>query len=269
MSNMEKGAPKSGVKHKYGRIDTDYGARMFMTPAEEDGPIYMLNYMRYKEVAEYTDGDGKAISGKEADDLYNPTEVLHKFGADPVFFGDVIEQIGAQLPAWDRIGTVCYPTRKSFIEMESRKDFQEKHVHKAAGMAETFITCGLPMTDVSTGAASAKLQGTKPFVSVSAWRALETSSVDELKAALLAGVAHIEAVGGRVGAWFDVEGTIIGDGRRYDINCYNQYAEPADFHAALKAMQSDPACAMLFDDAKSDGYTVLVKPGIDKISPRP
>ena len=269
MSNMDSGLAKPGVKHKYGRIDTDYGARMFMTPPEEDGDIYMLNFMRYKEVADYAGADAPAISGKEADDLYNPTEVLNKFGADPVFFGDVVEQIGAQLPAWDRIGTVRYPSRKSFVEMETRKDFQEKHVHKAAGMAETFITCGLPMTDVTTGEASEALRGTKPFVSVSAWRALEGVSVDELKSALVAGIAHIEAAGGRVGAWFDVEGTIIGDGRRYDINCYNQYADTTHFHSALKAMQSDSACAILFDESKTDGYTVLVKPSIDKISPRP
>ncbi len=269
MSNMEQGIPKSGVKHKYGRIDTDYGARMFMTPPEEDGDIFMLNFMRYKEVADYASDDAPAISGKEADDLYNPTEVLNKFGADPVFFGDVVEQVGAQSPAWERIGTVRYPSRKSFVEMETRKDFQEKHVHKAAGMAETFITCGLPMSDVSTGPVSAQLQGTKPFVSVSAWRVLDGVSVDELKAALLAGISHIENAGGRVGTWFDVEGTIIGDGRKYNINCYNQYADPADFHVALQSMQSDAACSLLFDTSKTDGYTVLVKPAFDKISPRP
>lgn len=267
---LEKGAPPKGVKHRYGRIDTDYGAKMFMTPPEEDGDIFMLNFMRYHEVAAYSDGDdGEQISGKEADDRYNPTEVLHKIGADPVFFGDVITQVGAPSPAWDRIGTVRYASRKSFVEMQNRADFQEKHVHKSAGMAETFITCGLPMNDVATGPVSSQLVGTKPFVSVSAWRALEGITVVQLKQALLAGVRHIEAAGGRVGKWFDVEGTIIGDGRKYDINCYNQYPAPENFHVAIDAMSKDDACALLFNESQSDGYTVLVKPTIDKISPRP
>jgi len=42
------------------------------------------------------------------------------------------------------MGIVVYPTRRSFIEMQSRRDFKDKLVHKEAGMAFTVIMCALP-----------------------------------------------------------------------------------------------------------------------------
>ena len=42
----------------YGRIDRDYGIRLATTAPEDDGPVWMVNLMRYKERAEYTDGRG-------------------------------------------------------------------------------------------------------------------------------------------------------------------------------------------------------------------
>lgn len=109
-------------------------------PSEEDGPIYMVNLMKYHEVAQYEEDAGvdKAISGREADDRYNPAKVLNKIGADIVFAGDVLKNhVGTE--DWDRIAVVRYATRKSFIEMQSRPDFGEKHKHKAAGMLRTII----------------------------------------------------------------------------------------------------------------------------------
>jgi hypothetical protein len=41
-----------------------------------------------------------------------------------VFFGDVDQQLLGDAPVWDRIGVVKYPTRRSFIEMQSRPEFQ-------------------------------------------------------------------------------------------------------------------------------------------------
>ena len=38
-----------------------------------------------------------------------------------------------------------YPTRRSFIEMQQRSDFKDKHVHKEAGMEITFVIGCQPM----------------------------------------------------------------------------------------------------------------------------
>ena len=133
------------LKHKYGTTDKDYGIFLATRPPEEDGPIYMVNLMKYHEVAQYTEDAGveKPISGREADDRYNPSSILGKIGATIVFVGDVVRNRAGD-EDWDRIAIVRYATRKSFIDMQSRRDFADKHVHKAAGMQRTIIVCCRP-----------------------------------------------------------------------------------------------------------------------------
>ena len=50
------------LKHKYGRIDLDYATQLATTPPEQDGPIFMVNLMKYREVAQYADGRDWATS---------------------------------------------------------------------------------------------------------------------------------------------------------------------------------------------------------------
>ncbi|MFY8158784.1 MAG: hypothetical protein ACOVLJ_05035, partial [Ilumatobacteraceae bacterium] len=134
------------LKHKYGRIDLDYAAKLATTPPEQDGPIFMVNLMKYHEVAQYSSTDAPQVSGREADDKYNPASILNKIGADIVFVADVTKNhIGDE--DWDRIAIVRYATRKSFIDMQQRKDFAEKHEHKAAGMKRTTIVCCRPVDE--------------------------------------------------------------------------------------------------------------------------
>ena len=107
------------LKHKYGTTDKDYGIFLATRPPEEDGPIYMVNLMKYHEVAQYTEDAGveKPISGREADDRYNPSSILGKIGATIVFVGDVVRNRAGD-EDWDRIAIVRYATRKSFIDMQ-------------------------------------------------------------------------------------------------------------------------------------------------------
>ena len=134
-----------GGRVRYGLVDRDYGRKLATTAPEEDGPIWMVNLMRYREKADYTDGRESDISGKEADDLYAPIGPLKAIGAEPVFFADVDTQFLNGTPKWDRVGVVKYPSRRAFIEMQSRADFQALHHHKEAGMAETIVCGCLPM----------------------------------------------------------------------------------------------------------------------------
>lgn len=94
---------------------------------------------KYREVAAYADGCESAISGREADDLYAPIDVLTAIGAEIVFVADVDQQLLGDDATWDRVAIVKYPTRRAFIEMQVRPDFQEKHVHKDAGMDTTIV----------------------------------------------------------------------------------------------------------------------------------
>ena len=172
----------------YGTIDFDYAGHLATRPEEEDGPIWMVNFMRYKKVASYADG-GEQISGKQADNRYAPTDVLAKIGADIVFVGDVLDTDGS----WDRMAIVRYPTRKAFIDMQTREDFKEKKVHKDAGMEFTVIMCSLPLGPRN---GEGDGSGTVQFVGFPAG----TPSPAPLEHAVM----------------FSVEGTIIGDERRWD-----------------------------------------------------
>ena len=134
------------LKHKYGKIDKDYAISLATRPEAEDGPIYMVNLMKYHEVAQYSDDaspGSKPISGREADDRYNPSSILSRIGAAIIFAGDVVGNADGP-EDWDRIAVVRYPTRKSFIEMQSRKDFGEKHTITVRFMPAALWTCFSP-----------------------------------------------------------------------------------------------------------------------------
>jgi len=189
------------LKHKYGTIDKDYGLHLATRPPEEDGPIYMVNLMKYHEVAQYTEDVGveRSISGREADDRYNPASILAKIGATIVFVGDVVSNRSGD-EDWDRIAIVRYATRKSFIEMQTRKDFGEKHVHKAAGMQRTIIVCCRPEDSSLDKRGRPKSDDDRLVAMVVRRTADRGAAFDALPNAV-----NLSA-----------EGTIIGDGRKWD-----------------------------------------------------
>jgi hypothetical protein len=229
------------LKHKYGTIDKEYGMFLATRPPEEDGPIYMVNLMKYHEVAQYTDdeGVGKEISGKEADDRYNPSSVLNKIGADVVFYGDVVSN-NKGTEDWDRIGIVRYATRKSFIDMQSRSDFGEKHVHKAAGMERTTLVCCRPL-DESIDARNRPMPLEDRLVAM----VVRQSSDRDAAFADLA-----EAV------QFGVEGTIIGDGRKWDTVQFIPVSSTAEVEAIAQRVSTE----------KGDAYVMGVQVTMDNIT---
>ena len=132
---------------RFGTIDTNYAVDLATREPENDGPIFMVNFMKYKAVAAYRDPStvDTEISGKDADDKYAPVDVLERIGAQVAFHGSVVAQGCAG--EWDRMGIVLYPSRRSFIDMQSRPDFKTKYVHKEAGMDYTIVMGALPVAD--------------------------------------------------------------------------------------------------------------------------
>lgn len=167
---------------RYGTVDRGYGMRLATCEPDADGGIYLLNLMKYRDEADYG-GAGAGVSGREADDRYSPVDVLHDIGAAICFAGDVVEAS----EDWDRVAVVRYATRRSFIEMQSRKDFQDKHIHKDAGMDHTIVLGTLPVGDLPTRAKPQR-------VLLEVWHGDPPPP---------AGPAST----------FEVEGTIVGDGR--------------------------------------------------------
>jgi len=196
---------------RYGRIDKDYATALATCEPAADGGIYMLNLMKYRTEADYGAGGEHGVSGREADDRYAPVDVLESIGAVICFSADVAQ--GSE--AWDRVAVVRYPTRRSFIEMQTRGDFQEKHVHKAAGMDHTIVMGTLP-----SGALPGRAKPQQMLLEV--WDG-------SAPAALVAGPA----------ATFEVEGTIVGDERRWTGARYTPIERDVDFplHVASTSHQ--------------------------------
>jgi len=193
------------LEHPYGTINVELvGGWLHMKP-EDDGPFWALNLMKYVEVANYDD-DRPAVSGRDADDAYSPLGPLAAVGAAVAYLGDVKDQpLGS--PDWDRLGIVRYPTRAAFFAMQERKDFQEAHVHKKAGMDFTIILACLPN---SHDDAAAPTDGELVLL-------IDKGSDD----------AFASVDGATQVALFDVEGVIIGDERRYDRARFVRVADDA------------------------------------------
>lgn len=262
---------------RYGQIDQEYGRRLATTEPAEDGPVWMLNLMRYHEVAQYDDGRDGFISGQEADDLYSPVDVLADIGAEPVFFADVDAQLLGDSPTWDRVAVVRYPTRRSFIDLQTRDDFKAKHVHKEAGMAETFVIgcqpIGSPSDDLDPATFPAWDDVPHPPtaedgpVTVLHLIRFHPGQADAEMVSYQNHAADVAVPHGvRISGWFGVEGTIVGDGRQWDQARFNAFPSKAAFMAVvldparLEAQHAHRAVAI------ADTYTMILRPSIDRLS---
>ena len=273
----------SSTSPRYGTVDRDYGLRLATCDPADDGPIWMVNLMKYRAVADYSATDdgtmGAAVSGREADDRYAPLDVLADIGAEVVFHGDVDQQLLGDGTVWDRVGIVRYPTRRSFIEMQSRDDFRERHVHKEAGMDRTIVMGCLPneVPDMPDGSNEVSWDEvphppTDDDGPVTVFHILSFKDPDsavhtpehmvryQTKAAESAS-RH----GVRVSAWFGVEGTILGDGRVWHQARANTFPSKAAFMAVVFDPERLEAQRNHREEAIADTYTMIVRghPGMD------
>ena len=266
---------------RYGIPDADYALRLATTPPELDGPVWMVNLMKYRDVADYADGRSTTISGREADDRYTPIEPLTAIGAEIVFAGDVDQQLLGDAPVWDRVAVVKYPSRRAFIDMQSRDDFQRLHVHKDAGMQETIVIGTVPFEVPAMPAGVDRPDWSDvPHPPTADDGPVMVVHVIRFEEAPAAGVspedmdeysAHAAKVagrhGGRVGGWFEAEGTIVGDGRTWHQVRFNAFPSKR----ALMEFVMDPsrleAQKQHREAAIADTYTMIVRPIVDGLTP--
>lgn len=267
----------SSNEPRYGTVNREYGMRLATTPPEEDGPVWMVNLMKYREMADYADGRDGAISGQEADDLYSPLESLQAIGAEVAFFGDVDQQLLGDGTVWDRIGVVKYPTRKSFVDMQSRPEFQESHKHKDAGMEKTFVIGCQPMEGLEPPSDFQPVDWADvphpptdedgPVIVLHVLRFEDAAAADQTPADMEAyqSAAAIVASkhGAKISGWFAVEGTIIGDGRSWHQVRFNLFPSKAAFMAVVADPARLEAQKAHREAAIADTYTMIVRPTIN------
>ena len=265
-------APKATVR--YGQINTTMIKSWLRMDAAEDGPFWAVNLMKYRAVADYADGRSTTRSGREADDEYTPYESLRAIGAQIVFVADVDTQLLGHSPAWERIGVVKYPSRHAFIQMQSRPDFVEKHVHKDAGMEQTIVIACKPMPFPELPASTPDLASVPhpateddgPVVVLHVLRFNQGEGIDHMtsyqRAAGDAAIPH----GVRVSGWFLVEGTIVGDGREWDQVRFNAFPSKRAFMAVVSDPDRIKAQKAHRETAIADTYSMILRPRIDRIA---
>ena len=108
-----------------------------MEPGPE-GPIYMINLLKFKEHAEYEDGRDTQLTGYEAYQIYGKgvARLLPEYGGEVFFMGDVtFLSLGQVEELWDEVAIAKYPDRGSLVQMTSSEEWQALAVHRAAGLA--------------------------------------------------------------------------------------------------------------------------------------
>ena len=129
----------------------------FLEPGHE-GPIYMLNLLKFKEKAEYEDGRDTDLSGREAYAIYGRAvaEILPKFGGRPIFVADVtFLALGEVEELWDEVAIAMYPNRGALVAMSSSEEWRTAAVHRTAGLKgqlniETVAPAGAPFLQALT-----------------------------------------------------------------------------------------------------------------------
>ena len=262
---------------RYGQIDTGYGRRLASTSPDEEGPVWMVNLMSYRSAADYADGRDSVISGREADDLYTPTAPLAAVGAEIVFAADVQDQLLGDEPKWDRVAVVKYPTRRSFIDMQQRDDFQRLHEHKDAGMARTIVMGTQPMLGANWGIFDLPDWSEVPHPPTTDDGEVMVVHVlsfhDEVGAQSPADMESYSSRAGQVAAphgarvtgWFAVEGTIIGDGRRWDQVRFNTFPSRRAFMAVVMDPDRLGAQRDYREPAIADTYTLVTRPIVNRL----
>ncbi len=221
--------------YSYGEPNWDTVGRWLHLGPAQDGPVWMLNLMKYRPVAAYDDERHATVSGREADDAYAPVGPLAAVGAMVALFGDVVDQPAGE-PTWDRVAIVRYPTRLAFFEMQERDDFKKKYVHKEAGMEFSIVMGCLPVLP---------LPGPGPT---------ETSGPLVMRVRRLSGVGPrwSEPTGFVPVATFDVDGVVLGDGRNWDDVRFDRLGR-ADLAEAVAA------------DGVDEQVVAVIEPSIDRL----
>ena len=109
---------------------------------DKGGPIRMLNLLKFKEFADYGDGNDTEISGAEAYQLYaaEVVPIISKTGGEVVFSGQANTLvIGDGELEWDMVSIVEYPSVAAFLGMTSSEEYQKIHVHREAGLEHQLL----------------------------------------------------------------------------------------------------------------------------------
>ena len=102
-----------------------------------DGPIFMINLLKFKDKADYADGRDTDLTGRQAYQLYGAgvAGLLPEYGGRIFFMADTtFLPLGQVEELWDEVAIAAYPDRGSLVRMSQSAEWQALAVHRAAGL---------------------------------------------------------------------------------------------------------------------------------------
>jgi uncharacterized protein (DUF1330 family) len=105
-------------------------------------PIRMLNLLKFREFAQYSDGTDTGLSGAEAYQRYaaEVVPIILKAGGEIVFSGQANTLvIGDGELEWDMVSIAEYPSVTAFLGMTSSDEYQKIHIHRDAGLEHQLL----------------------------------------------------------------------------------------------------------------------------------
>ncbi|MFN4355835.1 DUF1330 domain-containing protein [Parvibaculum sp.] len=112
----------------------------FFGPAgvDRDGPVVMVNLLKFRAKAAYPDGSDAHISGFEAYTRYGMAvkAIIERLGGRMIYVGIVDGlMIGECEELWDQVALVEYPSRAALLEMVNSPEYHAIELHRDAGLA--------------------------------------------------------------------------------------------------------------------------------------
>ncbi len=101
-------------------------------------PVVMVNLLKFKKKAEYTDGRATSDDGKTAYNRYGADMVkfVTENGGRILFMGEVKSLvIGDVEDMWDVVALVEYPSSEAFVKIAMAPEVAKFGVHREAGLA--------------------------------------------------------------------------------------------------------------------------------------
>jgi uncharacterized protein (DUF1330 family) len=114
-----------------------------LVSSDLDGPVVMLNLLKFAERAQRDDTAGAAADATTGEQSYRRygDEVaahLERVGAKVLWRGRVDSVvIGEDADRWDSVILVEYPSRKAFIEMTSTPSYGETSKHRTSALVDS------------------------------------------------------------------------------------------------------------------------------------
>ena len=105
---------------------------------EEDGPMCMVNLLKFRDKATYADGSEPELSGRDAYLRYGAgvQACLAAVGGKARFSGMVTDlMLGEVDELWDMVAIAEYPSRAAMLQMVQSPEYQAITKHRDAGLA--------------------------------------------------------------------------------------------------------------------------------------